>query len=216
MNADEDPRLPLIEIAQHIRNNISKIRSIIKQQTSSSSKRMREYIPKVEEKGTQVTRKRIEEGYEGQSDIQEKEQEPQQREKEIVEVLINQGTTETVAKELAAQTVSRGLKYTIVDASLNSPAFFDVDPRGGSIIITLNVSHPAYDKLVEILRQDTDDIDENELCDRLSRAKEGLELLLMAWARYEDEQPDGKRRQAAQEARWYWGSMGRDFLEGDD
>jgi hypothetical protein len=47
------------------------------------------------------------------------------------------------------------------------------------------------------------------------RAKEGLKLLLMAWARYEDELPDGPRRTRASEARWDWGRLARVFLEGE-
>jgi hypothetical protein len=40
--------------------------------------------------------------------------------------------------------------------------------------------------------------------------------LLSAWARYEDEQPDGAPRSRAQQARSDWGSMARRFLERED
>ena len=43
--------------------------------------------------------------------------------------------------------------------------------------------------------------------------RDGLRLLLEAWARYEDEQPAGSaRRNHAQHARWDWGRMAREFL----
>lgn len=216
LDADEDPRLPLLEIAQHIRTNISTIRRLIRAQTASP-KRQRHDVPRSEEKGTEVTRKRIEEGHQGASDVQEAQQEPEQRQQEIFEELVEQGATQKQAEELAAQTVGRGLKYTFVKASLNSPAFFDVKSRGGAIIISLNINHPAYNHLVELLQTDVEEADEDELRTRLISAREGLELLFMAWARYEDEQPDGPRRVKTQDARWDWGRMAREFLvdEGD-
>lgn len=215
LDADEDPRLPLLEIAQHIRSNIATMRRLIKAQTATP-KPQRHEVPRSEERGTEVTRKRIEEGHQGQSDIQEAEQPPAQREQEIVEELVERGATQKQAEELAAQTVGRGLKYTVVKADLNSPAFFDVKSRGGAIIISLNIGHPAYNHLVELLQEDVNEVNETELQTRLVSAREGLELLLMAWARYEDEQPDGPRRIKAQEARWDWGRMAREFLMDED
>lgn len=216
LDADADPRLPLLEIAQHIRTNIATIRRLIKAQTASP-KRQRHEGPRSEEKGTDATRKRIEGGHQGSSDIQEIQQPPEKRQQEIFDELIEQGATQKQAEELAAQTVGRGLKYTFVKASLNSPAFFDVKSRGGAIIISLNINHPAYNHLVELLQTDVEETDEDELRTRLISAREGLELLFMAWARYEDEQPDGPRRVRTQDARWDWGRMAREFLiDGDD
>lgn len=211
LNADEDPRLPLLEIVQHIRSNINTLRGLIEAQ-KRSSKQQRHRGSSSEEKGTEVTRKRIEEGYHGTSDIQEKQATPEQREQEIFNELLEQGTTQKQAQELAAQTVGHGLKYTIITANLSSPAFFDIKVRGGAVIISLNVNHPAYNHLVEVLQSDVQDVSEDELRTRLINAREGLELLFMAWARYEDEQPDGARRIRAQEARWDWGRMAREFL----
>jgi hypothetical protein len=37
----------------------------------------------------------------------------------------------------------------------------------------------------------------------------------MAWARYEDEQPDGPRKTNAQDARTDWGRIARQFLQED-
>lgn len=216
LDADEDPRLPLLEIAQHIRTNIAVIRRLIKAQTALP-KRQRHEGSRSEEKGTEVTRRRIDEGYQGASDVQEEKLLPEERRQEIYDELVEQGTTLKQAEELSAQTVGRGLKYTIIKANLTSPAFFDVKSRGGAVIISLNIGHPAYDHLVELLQSDVESASEDELRTRLISAREGLELLLMAWARYEDEQPDGTRRARAQDARWDWGRMAREFLlDGED
>ena len=213
-NADEDPRLPLLEIAQHIRTHISTIRLLLTAQTATP-KRNRHSEPGAEEKGTQVTRERMTEGHRGESDTQEEQQSPEERQQEITDALVEQGATQNQAEQLAAQTVDRGLKYTFTKSSLSSPAFFDVKPRGGSVIISLNVDHPAYTHLVEVLQQDLEDLNKDKLKECLSNARQGLELLLMAWARYEDEK-NNRQREQAQEVRWDWGRMARDFLREED
>lgn len=213
LDENEDPRLPLLEVAQYIRKNIATIRRLIKAQTASipSEKRHDDDLSSTE-KGTDATRKRQDEGYKGRSDEQEEVQTPNEREAEIEEALIDVGATKETATTLAARMVKQNLKYTFVKSSLSSPAFFDVQSRGGAIIIPLNIDHPAYNHLIELLQDDINEVDENVLRNRFLKAREGLELLLMAWARYEDEQPDGQRRTKAQEARWDWGRMARDFL----
>ena len=88
----------------------------------------------------------------------------------------------------------------------DTPEFFTVQSKGGAIIITLNAEHPAYKNLVEILEKDVDNIDIDTLRSRLVNSLEGLKLLLMAWARYEDEL-DGKRKENAIDARIDWGRV---------
>ena len=214
LEAEQDPRLPLIEIANHLQKNINSMRRWLKAQTSSGSKRKRHDEKPTEEVATEATQKRKDEGFTGESDKQEKEP-ADQREAEIRDELITQGVTEESAGELAATTVGRGLKYTFAKSSLDNPSFFNVTSRGGAILVTLNTDHPAYSKLVEVLEDDTDDVDVDTLKERLSSARDGLQLLFMAWARYEDEQPAGIRRNNAKDARWDWGRVARQFLDED-
>ncbi|MEI6180222.1 MAG: hypothetical protein WCP31_05675 [Chloroflexales bacterium] len=75
------------------------------------------------------------------------------------------GVTEEVAKELAASTVSDGLKYVFAEADMETYA------------------------------------DVSKLQARLTRAADGLKLLLSAWARYEDEQTDSRKRDQVKDAR---------------
>jgi len=213
MHEVEDPRLPLAEIVYHIRTTISTIRSLLRAQGAITKNKRHTDEHLSEEQGTLVVRDRIKEGYLGQSDEQEAGQSAEEREKEIASELVEHGATPEQAQHLAAQTVNRGLKYTLTKSSLSSPAFFDVRSRGGSMIVSLNVDHPAYKHSLEILQQELDSLDESNLKESIANARKGLELLLFAWARYEDEQPDGKRRLQAQEVRWDWGRMARDFLD---
>ncbi len=141
---------------------------------------------------------------------------PKEERKQVIkETLKEEGVTEVQAELLAATTVNDGLKYTFVEAPLDTSAFFSVKPRGGAIIVTLNTNHPAYQNLVEILEEDVDKADIDTLRSRLINSLDGLKLLLMAWARYEDEQPDGKRKENAQDTRIDWGRVARRFLENE-
>lgn len=217
LEADEDPRWPLLELAHQIRKNVNTIRDLIRAQTAGVKNAQMRHNGNTspEVKATEATRKRIDEGRQGVSDIQEAELPPEVRREEIREELVDRGVMNSVAVDLAAATVGRGLKYTFAHAASSSAAFFDVNPRGGAIIVTLNTSHPAYAHLIEVLEDELDEADLETLKSRLIRARDGLKLLLTAWARYEDEQPD-RQRSRVQDARWDWGRMARDFLEGEE
>jgi hypothetical protein len=216
LREDEDPKGPLLDVALKIDSQIRIIRRLLKAQTKgtrSTEKRHQEHIP--EKVATVVTQERKQGGHKGGSDKDESL--PREERQEVIEkTLVEQGVAETKAKELAATTVDDGLKYTFVQADLETAAFFSVKPRGGAIIVTLNTSHPAYKNLVEVLEEEVEGVDVETLRERLINSLEGLKLLLMAWARYEDEQPDGKRKQAAQDVRVDWGRIARQFLEREE
>jgi hypothetical protein len=216
MREDNDPRGALLDVAQAIRSNLSSLRDLIKQQsinTRSSQKRHEE--TKAERTATLHTRERQEEGKYGRSDKAEALPVAERKEA-IATFLKEEGYAPQAADDIAARTVDDGLKYRFAQAALDSPAFFSVRPEGGAIIITLNTNHPAYDKLMDVLERDTQGNSNDELTSRLGRARDGLKLLLSAWARYEDEQPDGRPRTVAQDARSDWGRIARQFLEGED
>jgi hypothetical protein len=87
----------------------------------------------------------------------------------------------------------------------------------GEIVIKININHPAYRNLVEVLEAETVDEETtgSELRDRLQRANRGLKLLLMAWARYEDEQTTDGEREQIQDIRTDWGRVAYRFLRND-
>ena len=217
LTQDEDPRGPLIEIAHKINTQLKIMRNLLEAQTKGSrSTPKRHKVSSAEKVATEVTEERKKEGHYGQSD--ENESLALEERKEIIETtLIDKGVMQITAEELAVKTVSHGLKYVFANASLgDKSAFFSVDPKPGTIIITLNTIHPAYKNLVEILEEEVEGVEPETLRSRLTNSLEGLKLLLMAWAQYEDEQPDGPRRNKAQDARVDWGRVARQFLEGEE
>jgi hypothetical protein len=219
LESEEDPRAPLVEAGYRIETNIRQLRNALKAQTAGMrSKQTRHNSPHSPEAvATAATRDLQDEGHMGASD--KDEQLPEAQRVEMIEnTLIDEGVQPSIAHDLAATTISEGLKYVFAHADLETPAFFSVKLRGGAIVITLNTNHPAYQHLVEVLDKDSKDGqgDISKLESRLERASNGLKLLLTAWARYEDEQPDGRPRQAAQEARTDWGRIARRFLSHDE
>ena len=216
LREDEDPREPLLEIAHKINTQLSVIRKLIEAQRKGTRSKNNRYPGSSPEKqATRVTENRKQDGYKGESDKDESLP-ALQRQATIEKTLTEEGVPETKAKELAAATISNNLKYTFADADLETAAFFSIKPKGGAIIVTLNTNHPAYGNLVEVLEDEVDKVDTETLQTRLAKSQKGLKLLLAAWGRYEDEQPDGKRRQNTQDARVDWGRIARQFLENEE
>lgn len=210
-----DPKAFLIEIAQKINSQLSTIRGVISAQKQNEERggKIRHGVKtSAEQIATEATNERIEQGHVGTSDEQEKKSENEKK-AEITKSLENEGITN--AAEVVDWLFKNNLKYSFVDADIESTAFFSVKSKGGKILISLNTSHPAYHKLVEVLDENTIGVSQEDLERRLTNASEGLKLLLMAWARYEDEQPDGKLKTGAQESRQDWGRIARQFLQED-
>lgn len=218
LEADGDPRAQLLEIVHRVDTNIRSMRKWLQQQTRGNKISTTRHDPieaSPEIVATEATRQRQQEGHTGESD--KDEQLPAaQRQTAIAQSLIDEGVTEKVANQLAATTVSDGLKYIFAEADLETPAFFSVKPRGGAIVITLNTNHPAYSHLLEVLDQQTDSNDIQLLQNRLNQAANGLKILLSAWARYEDEQRDQRTRTLAQNARFDWGRIANGFFVQED
>lgn len=217
LKADNDPKVHLIEIANDIKNQLSVLRSIIAAQASKLEKpdkpqgRHEPIDTEAEKHATIVTEARKEEGYLGQSEKNAEGKSDEEKMADIIAELV--GNDVPGAENFGQEIFSSDVLYQFVNANLETRAFFSVSPVGGKIIIKLNTNHPAYHQFVEVLSEDIDNtIEKDELVQRLSKARDGMKLLLMAWARYEDEQPDGKLKENVQDARVDWGRMAADFM----
>lgn len=208
-----DPRAPLIVVCEYINRQLhNQLRRIIKGQKIGSKSNVDRFNNKeVAKKATEVTEIRQEQGHVGQSDLDEKKP-LQQRKEEIETGLIASGVDDASAKFVAETSVVNNLKYSFIEAPFEGDAFFTVRTNGGNIAIILNKSHAAYENLLEVLDDSEEDNSAAKLKKRLERASEGLKLLLAAWARYEDETPDGPRRDQIQSVRQDWGRYAQQFL----
>jgi hypothetical protein len=185
--------------------------ALLKAQTSGRKTKREHDRNSPESKGTDATRKRQAEGREGTSDGQESLTQ-KEREKRIKAGLVDEGVDKEQAKDLAGITAVNNLKYVFGHAASSGSAFFNVKPAGGAMLITLNTTHPAYENLVGVLEGSADEEGAASLKARHEKALNGLKLLLEAWARFEDEQPDGKPKTDVQDAREDWGRVARGFM----
>lgn len=213
MEEEGDPRAPLIEMTNDIKNQVITMRRLIKEQKKGSGgSRTKRHNINPEKTATELTNQRKQDGFAGTSDIDD-EKPKEEKEQEITAELVESGIDQQTAEQLAANTVSNNLKYLFAETPFEADAFFTVRPRGGAINIILNTRHPAYEHLVEVLNEETIDDDAKVLRERLEKASEGLKLLLMAWARYEDELSAGQRKDQAQDTRNDWGRVAKSFLK---
>lgn len=209
-----DPTTPLIDIVHTIDRRLRVIRKAIQIQARGQRGKRSRYEETGEAQATAVTRRLQAEGHRGISD--DDEQMPdEERTEAVARELMETGLTREQAEEMSLNLVQGGVKYTFAEGELEGRSFFTVKPVAGEIVIKLNINHPAYENLVEVLEGDmSQERDPDALLDRLYRANKGLRLLLMAWARYEDEEQLQERRELLQDIRTDWGRVAARFLRG--
>lgn len=210
-----DPTSPLVDLVHHIDRRLRVIRKAIEIQAKGQRRRRSRYDNTAEAQATAVTKRLQAEGHRGQSD--EGEQLPaEERTETLRRELLETGLNEDQAREISLNIVQEGMKYTFAEGELDGRAFFTVKPVAGEILIKVNMNHPAYENLMEVLEREVDDAEDRDvLIGRLQRAHKGLKLLLMAWARYEDEEQMAERREQLQDIRTDWGRVATRFLRGN-
>ncbi len=119
------------------------------------------------------------------------------RRHDLPETADARGTESTGASQgqLRALTLSSGLTVVIDRRPLDSDAFFSVRSVGNRIALTLNSSHEVFSELPLPFDGVSVDSPYKNLC----------EVLLSAWALYEDGIPEGSARRAVQDSRLFWG-----------
>ena len=112
--------------------------------------------------------------------------------------------------------MENNLKYTVAHAPFGGPAFFNVRGAGGAVVITINTRHKAYADLFDKIQLPEENpeappLEVATLKADLEKANSALLLMLMAWARLEDESM-GQERTRMEDLRQDWGRVARDFL----
>lgn len=211
---DEEGNADLFKIIKFINKTLIPIRSRISEQKIGSRTPGSKEPHRPEDLATDVTKERQEGGHVGKSDEEEKES-PEIRTKYISDAFGEDGyMTKKVADEEAQYIVDNKLKFKIMHRILSGSVLFDVQRSKGVIIVKLNQEHPAYHNLMDVLKEsqnaDTDNVE--ELKSRLRRAHNGLELMFLSWARFEDEELDPEKVHDMQDLRNEWGKYLADFL----
>lgn len=117
----------------------------------------------------------------------------------------------TQSQVIRARYIGRNDEYVFSPTRSTGPAFFDTSAKSRTIEIRINEQHPLFADLDELLVP-VDDTSGDHVRNRFVRGQEVLKLLLAAWAKYENDLPDGPRKFKAQEARLEWGRNARLLL----
>jgi len=205
-----DPTVSLYTIIHAVKNQLSTMRKQLKANAPKAPGAKKRY--EAEETATAVTKKRQDDNHAGSSDAGELEDE-EARKTALIADLTEAGVGAINAEELVSKVIDSGIKYIFVPADLEGSIFFSVRPVAGEIVIKINNNHAAFDKLLSVLEEPVgDDVTAAELANRLSKASDGLKLLLMSWARYEDEAGTALKTQL-QDMRTDWGRIAAEFLK---
>lgn len=105
-------------------------------------------------------------------------------------------------RELRALTLSSGLTIAVNRRPIDTDAFFTVRSAGNTITLTLNSTHELFAELPTPFEVGQDESSYKQLC----------EILLSAWALYEDGLPGGSARRATEDARLLWGRRAIEML----
>lgn len=219
MEREGDPRAGLLELEKQIKRTIKVLRARVKQ-SRRKRKRAKQQDESTNAKVTAVIKRRQSEGYSGRSKTLGDEL-PTKDEKRNVQrdLLVKKYKyTEDDALNLIEENFRTGHLVRWLVTEQQTSAFFDVDILPHVLEVALNSRHPVHKYLYEILdsgETDIEELDEAELRERLAKASVAFQILIYAWARYEDEQPERVRERLI-DIRVEWGKYAREFFAEDD
>jgi len=226
LEEESDPLGALLKLWAKVDKNIKAMKPLVKEQGAGTNTR---HAPGANDASKQATnalevRLAAGEGKPGTSD--EFEAQGQTPDPDLLSSALQvRGLEQETAQRVATEAIGSALKFVWVEAPLAGSSFFETYPDQGKIIVAINKSHEAYEWLISVLEGNESDGREGPtkeqpgspatLQDRLDKAVFSLQLLLMAWARMEDEaEGDNKRR--IQRAREDWGRIASRFLDSND
>ena len=212
MKEENYPQYVCLEVASRVNKEISIAMKLIGKSTPGKSKGKKRHEDSPERRGTEATKERIEDtGRKTENDEVEEELTKEEKMEKIQSFLENLEIDAGSVEETLGEIIASGLKYSINHAHMDNDAFFTVDSVGGAILITLNRNHVAFNELFSSLETDTKDATPQQLDQLIMRAHSALMLMLISWARLEDEASGGMLVRL-QDTRKDWGRIARDFL----
>ncbi len=209
-----DPRAPLIEVWDWIKNQISRMKAerVKIMRGTGSQHRHPQTGEEVEDVATKIINEQAARGETGTSD-NAPETSNEKKIKLLVESAKQVRVSEETAQEWAEETVHSGRRVLLKSVTLgHQDAFFDVESVNDVIEVWLNEQHPVHEHLIEVLAAKSEDQASEELVGRLQKAAFTLRMLLMAWARHEDKAPMGMK-ETLEDVRMDWGREARKFLD---
>ena len=209
LRAEGDVRAILMDVAEFIRRQLSKIREEIKRQTQGRRTREERHEGPTEE---DLASDKFKERSKEHPTPQDMEVFGHEEAKKLETDLKDEKRySPEAAKEIVTAVWERELRVIYLVAELDGAAFFRVEEKPGGISeVIINRRHPFYDHLYETLISEEDT--GRSLEERLRLSSATLKLMFAAWARFEQESTE-KERQRLDDVRQDWGRMARFFLQ---
>ena len=216
MEADGDPRVHLLALHSQVQKAIEQVRKKAKvNKQSRGSRHSKDQADRAAVMATGEIERRQNEGHVGDSDRKEESTTKDDKQRTEVQSLVNLGLNVDEATRMVVETLEAGNRVRWIQADQDSQSFFNVESLPGVIQVVLNSSHPVARDLYDVIHPDTDEISAEEARERLDRSSAAFRLLLYSWARYEDEQSEGAKRQI-RKTRHAWGQYAEDFFTIED
>ena len=216
LEAEEDPIAQIVYLVFIVRKNIDQMFLLVQKQLRKDETKQKRHDPNSDAadlQATDATKQRIVDGKRGESDKDAENNTEEQNKEELQKTLMEDGVTEEEARETVEHVFKIDSKYVIDHSELDSVYMFSVRKAGGKIIVTLNIKHPLYSRLVGILDKadQFNDPSENDT-ERLEKANVALKVLIYSWARMEDE-VTSKQKSELQNVRYNWSNVANEFLQ---
>jgi len=213
LREEGNPRLPLIEIVYYIREKLlGQLRAELKIQTEGTGTKRKRHEEVEIQAEVAVQRRRVETRPSLTDQLAEVTTEEQSKQLQYESLVETHRYSPADAQRIIDETMSQGKHVRLLTSrNPDSPAFFNVEYIPGMLQVALNMDHPVYNDLIAVLDGDIEGASREELAERLNAAANAFKLLLISWARFEDEQPE-KPRERAKRMRQDWGRLASEFL----
>ena len=217
MEEEGDHRSHLLDLRKQITNAIGLLKHRSRQAKQLRGKRhVLDEDQKADAKATAAIARRMQEGYEGESDkAGESGSVEDHRESQVESLTRKHQFDQTGALQEIDETIRAGNRVRWIQSAQSSPAFFDVESLPNVIQVALNTDHPVHSHLYDVMHPDVEDMSDDEVRERLARAAAAFRILIYSWARYEEEQSERDRRRV-RDARLEWGKYAEEFFDEND
>ena len=210
--ADDDETLykMVVDIRNTRRNMLAEIeRKLSKRRPASSGAVVKKVVEQAEIIAAEATKEAIQQGKDQKSQTDEvRDTMPaKEREEQLAEAYYNEGHSKEDAQELARKLVQDNQWYWFDYDQLDGYQMFRVRNQGGVLRVILNINHPLHDFIGMFEEQAKAD-----LSDPVRKAGLGLILLLISWARMEDQTESSEMRRNVQNISMEWGKHVEEFI----
>ena len=217
MGEEGDHRTHLLDLRKQISQVITAMQSRVRQARQRRGRRHElDEDQKADAKATAAIKRRMQDGYEGESErAAESGTDTEHREAQVESLVAKHNLDQADALQRIDETIRAGNRVRWIQSSQSSAAFFDVESLPNVIQVALNTSHPVHSYLYDIMHPDVEEMTEDEVRERLRKAAAAFRVLIYSWARYEEEQTERDRR-GVRDTRVEWGKYAEEFFDEDD